>query len=719
MRARRTRSALDCTVCDSRFAGCLLPVLLAGVFCATAGAIETVTLAARPFVADSPATAFQNYFSEGRRRAASTTTAWNSDAGLSAWGPALVFPLLDRSVAANTVLGLAAPLESEGPAPALMFRTLGLYAAKTRLPFTDTPELMQAIRRNLSTIERATRNVDAFVSAPELSDWGTVGASAWVAYLELLYKDYGDLGHPGEERWPGDGARRLEQMLVRAPLAGGKGFRRDPHAEELALWPNVLAMYAFVKAYENEELVKYESAAIGTAEAVERLRNEDGSYRSGETKQDTDARANAYLAGAFVLLFKDTGDVRYRERAIALLRWLVQGAGAAAVAGDADLSAHTAYLIMLLDSVAMHADENILGRRPMRLSADVTAASRPATDAMLARLRPADFRYRELFDAVFRTLLERTPFAGGDFTYDYGDSPGCAIKVLLTASDTTVVPQIIQREARLLRWPRPRDLGEASFGVEGLFAVADRPGGADRAAAESALQRYVAITGGLAVVERYYFEWLDWFTGGGGFEYGPTVLGAHVAATQLQYAERFPRQSVVWLRPLDVGSAIIEQTSRLAWDPSRHVYRARLGSDMVVLLPNAMMILDLLQAHRLTGAAAYLTRAEETIDGLSVLWDPQRRAYFASSEQRGDNGYESLSTNSYAALALLRLFEATQKPVYRERALGVFDFIDRDLYADGIVYHHVYRGRRATGDIWCTGCNWRVLSELMELEAVK
>ena len=88
------------------------------------------------------------------------------------------------------------------------------------------------------------------------------------------------------------------------------------------------------------------------------------------------------------------------------------------------------------------------------------------------------------------------------------------------------------------------------------------------------------------------------------------------------------------------------------------------------------------------------------------------------AEQVGDNAYESLSTNSYAALALLRLSQVADKAPYRERALRIFDFINHDLYAGGVMYHHLSRGRRATGDIWCTGCNWRVLSELAELAVV-
>lgn len=680
---------------------------------------QTVTLAQRQLSPPSPAAPFQSFFVEARRLAAATTPAWTStDTDLGAWGPALVFALLDRNVPADTVLGLAGPLESEGTAPALLFRTLGLYAAKSRAPFVDTQTLMQAIDRNLHTIERATSDLEALTSGPVLSDWGSIGAGAWLAYLELLYRDYGELGRPDGGRWNAAGVRIVEQLLTRGQLPGG-GFRRDPRDEGIALWPSALAMYALVTAYENRELVTYETAAIRTAAAIESLRADDGSYYSTNAKAEKDARTNAYLAGALLLLFKDTGDAQYRERAIRILRWLTTGGGAAAVTRQANVSAHVAYVALLLDSLATQPYENLIGRRPMRGTPVLGEPSAQAVDAMAARLRPADFRYREMFDAVLHTLTERTPYKAGDFAYDYGDSPGYAASVLLTGGDRAIAPQIIQRQEQLLKWPRPRDFDEISFGSGALFAALDHPDAADGSGAEGSLRRYLLLSGSLAFVDRYYLDWLDRFTNGGGFDYGPTVIGAQIASAHLRYAERFRGQRVAWLiQPLAVGRALIGGADRAAWDATQHVYRARPDSATVWLLPNAMMILDLLQAYQLTSEAAYLTRAEEVAKGTDVLWDNERNAYFASSEQTGDDAYQSLSTNSYAALALLRLFQATHTPAYRQRALGIFDFINHDLYSAGVVYHHVYQGRRATGDIWCTGCNWRVLSELLELAAL-
>jgi hypothetical protein len=680
---------------------------------------ETVTLAQRTFGAASPAAPFQSFFADARRLAASTTPAWSSaDSDLSAWGPALIFPLLGQGVATGTVLGLAGPLEAEGTAPLLLFRTLGLYAAKSRVPFTDTPTLRNAVSRNLRTIERATRDLDTFTAGKELGGWGSIGAGAWLAYLELLYRDYFELEDADAARWNADGVRVVEQLLVRGRLPNG-GFRHDPRDEELSLWPTALAIQALVKAYENVELVKYESAAIAAAAALDGMRADDGAYFTTPAKADKDARANAYLAGGLLLLFKDTGDPEYRDRAVAVLRWLTTGAGAAASARDAALGSHVAYVVMLLDTLATQPYENILGRRPMRLTTELGGPSAKAVDSMAALLRPAGFQYHELFDAVLHTLVERVPSAKGDIAYDYGDAPGYAAGVLLDGGDKTIAPPIVAREERLLGWPRPRDVDELSFGAGALFAAHDHPDVVDAAAAERSLRRYLLLSGSLAIADRYYVDWLDWLTGGGGFEYGPTVLGAQIATTQLRYAEHFPTQRIGWfLQPLQVGRALIDGADRSAWDPAHHVYRARPDNDTIWLLPNAMMIIDLLQAHAVTHDTSSLARAEEAADGLDVLWDEQRGAYVASSEQMGDNAYESLSTNSYAALALLRLSQATEKPAYRDRALRVFDFINRDLYAGGIVYHHLYRGRRAAGDIWCTGCNWRVLSELTELGRV-
>src|SRR5437867_1205955 len=134
---------------------------------------------------------------------------------------------------------------------------------------------------------------------------------------------------------------------------------------------------------------------------------------------------------AFSSLFKAPGDAQYRNRAIAILRWL-SGPAAAAIARDPSLGVHVAYLVVLLDSLSAPGFENLLGRRPMRMTAELSAPSPQAVADMAARLHPEGFRYHEMFDAVLHTLIERVPQMDGDFAYDYGDAPGYAAAVLLT-----------------------------------------------------------------------------------------------------------------------------------------------------------------------------------------------------------------------------------------------------------------------------------------------
>jgi Glycosyl hydrolase family 76 len=686
-------------------------VLLAVCLVGTAVADQTVTLGAREFGAKSPAAPMREAFNAARRRAAATTPAWaTSTEDLSAWGPALVFPLLGSGLPNDTVLALAAQLEPNATAPELIWRTVGLYAAKSRVPFDDTPKLRAAVRRNLKAINRAAHDINTFAEARELKGWGPAGLGAWVAYLDLLFRDYFELGRPGADPWNADGLKIVNDLLARARLPDGKGFRAGPRNDELRLWPNALMLYALTKAYENEELVKYEDAAVALVESLDVLRDHSGAYFSDVAKTDMDARANAYLAGGLLRLAKDTGDAAYQERALGVLRWLTRGPGAATLAQTAALETHVGYLILLADSLATQPMENILDRRPMRIS------TAPATPLPVGDLRPADFRYKDMFDGVLETLSNHLPRQDGDFAYDYGDSPGYAAEVLLSAHQDDVAREVLGREQTLLSWPRPRNLEEMSFGARGFFAVLDRPEAFPHDGAEAALRRYVLFSGVLAMADRYYMDTIDWLTGGGGYGYGPTVIGAQIADSQLTFARVFPDDRVGWLiDPATVGRQLVDTAGTQAWDEPRHVYRVRPGDDNVWLLPNAMMVLALLKVHDMTGDAAYLARAEAVTQGLEPLWDAKHGAYFASSTQTGPDGYLSLSTNSYTALAFYRLAIATSKQPYRERAQSILDFIQRDLYSDGVVYHHFYRGRRAAGDIWCSGCNWRVLSVLREV----
>ena len=333
-----------------------------------------------------------------------------ADTDLSAWGPALIFPLLGGRGHRDGARTWPRRWRPRAPAPVLLFRTLGLYAAKSRVPFTDTPSLRQAIERNLRTIERATRDLEAFTAGRGCrAGAALVPVRGWRIW-SCCTATTSSSGIRVRQRWNADGVRIVDELLVRGRSFPDGGFRRDPRDEQLTLWPTALAIYALVKAYENEELVKYESAAMRRPRRSMRCAPTTAATSPHAAKRK-DPRANAYLAGALLLLFKDTGDAQYREPRAAILRWLTSGS-AAGGRQDASRSAQVAYLVMLLDSLATQPYENILGRRPDAARRRAGLRRGQGASTVAARLRPPDFRYREMFDAVLHTLVERVPRGG-------------------------------------------------------------------------------------------------------------------------------------------------------------------------------------------------------------------------------------------------------------------------------------------------------------------
>ena len=60
--------------------------------------------------------------------------------------------------------------------------------------------------------------------------------------------------------------------------------------------------------------------------------------------------------------------------------------------------------------------------------------------------------------------------------------------------------------------------------------------------------------------------------------------------------------------------------------------------------------------------------------------------------------------------------QETGEEAYVDKAREVMAFLMEDLYQEGIVYHHVYKGAACRGDIWCPGCNFRLLVYLDYLD---
>jgi uncharacterized protein YyaL (SSP411 family) len=75
--------------------------------------------------------------------------------------------------------------------------------------------------------------------------------------------------------------------------------------------------------------------------------------------------------------------------------------------------------------------------------------------------------------------------------------------------------------------------------------------------------------------------------------------------------------------------------------------------------------------------------------------------------------YQSLSSQNFAMLGLLCLYESTRDPKYLAAARGVLEFVVRYLHdGEGRLLHHRMDGRIAwptDPEYYCTGCNLHFL----------
>jgi hypothetical protein len=582
---------------------------------------------------------------------------------------------------------------SVAPSPAASadeeLRVLQLYRERAERPFDADPERRDAV------IEGLARVVDEARAAARRP----VFAAARAAWLHLVFRNHWDLD-PAAPGVNATGLALLDEVLGRGRAPAEGAFAADWDGAVPSRLATAMAALALAQAYENEELVRLEDVAVAAAAALE-----------GSSRADTpeDRLADALLATALLMLHKNSGDPARRAAADRVLARL----DGVAIADDAT-AAQLAIARAMRARLAGEDTRPAFGFRALRPPPAAPPAFPEDVRRRLAAL--PDARLAALFEGVYATLVVRLPRTAGDFAWDYGDSPGYAAEVLHATGRDDLVREIAARERSLVARPTPARLTEISFGVDALAAAAGDPDPAHARPAEAAWRRAVAFGALVSSFDRHYLDRLDAWTGGGGYDYGATTLSAQVALTQLAFAARRPGEALLagLLDPARVGARIAEACDRIAWSPELRLYRSGAGRDAAPsLLSNATLLLLLLRLHE-RGETGALDRAAQVASGLDALWDPVRGAYFANPAERDGGGYTSLSSNSYALLALLRLHRATGAPIHLERARAVAEFIRRDLHAGGVLHHHVHRGRPTAGDLWCPGCSWRVLAILLE-----
>lgn len=125
----------------------------------------------------------------------------------------------------------------------------------------------------------------------------------------------------------------------------------------------------------------------------------------------------------------------------------------------------------------------------------------------------------------------------------------------------------------------------------------------------------------------------------------------------------------------------------------------------------AVMMMALSKAYIITGEVSYLDRAEEVYaTSITALWDSVNDGFFSDSSHR----YKNLSGNNNFVWGLLEMYRATGKEEYLEMAERTIDYILRDLYENGIAYHHWEEGV-GRADYFCTGCNFELLANILTL----
>jgi len=148
------------------------------------------------------------------------------------------------------------------------------------------------------------------------------------------------------------------------------------------------------------------------------------------------------------------------------------------------------------------------------------------------------------------------------------------------------------------------------------------------------------------------------------------------------------------------------------------------GEQRSFCYPNPIFCLGLTLLHRITGHRSTLQEAEGIFNWMfNNLRDDRNGGYWTPyTNMVRKKGYalnlKSLSAQNYILFACLYLYEATGKELYLKEIKSLLDFIERDLYSDGLIWHDIEDGKRAdltSPEPYCIGCNLMTLYLLAEI----
>jgi len=359
--------------------------------------------------------------------------------------------------------------------------------------------------------------------------------------------------------------------------------------------------------------------------------------------------------------------------------------------------------------------------------------------------------YADLYHGVSRYLTGQVICAGcadyenGNVLPDEGDSNAyyptliysLALEGLASETELAVAAEMTGREITLIdglsesgivsALDDATQLSEVYIGIAGLLKAYEAT---RRPEYLEAIRKYFAVFAPL-VTESSSILKMDYLMNINIPWYGPTTIFGGLAGFFLQYPLSVPkaedRAGIT-----DTGIAVISKLDDLVYDPARKNFRYMPGSeDFLYLYSSVCTVQGLLRAHLITKESGYLDQAKGVMESMESLFDQESGGYlaaeydsryFAAYEKLGQTRYFQkyipLSGANYLTYTDLLLYQITREEIYLTRAARILDFIQKKLYVNGQVHHHLLNGTLETGE-YCAGCNFQLLYNIYLYDRLK
>jgi hypothetical protein len=347
--------------------------------------------------------------------------------------------------------------------------------------------------------------------------------------------------------------------------------------------------------------------------------------------------------------------------------------------------------------------------------------------------KPFTFYKEDLFDRVFHYLNQEVEFVDGRWGDSFPDSALYGIVADTLAYRMTHDPSALERAKLSKRANRadiraarksPRQMiehGEKSLmsalGI--LLAYSDLPDWELVPEAVSLINDFtelMQLLGGYIDTD-LPVAFADY--------YGLSTPSAFFFLMNLFLADFYRRHDHPVPQGKAIGTALrlLDNIRERVFDPDGPRYRFAPDEDRPYCYPNPLMILGLTMLHGLTKDPAALTEAEGIFGWLQNLKDEERGGYWTPyinrlRGQRYNLNIKSLSAQNYILFACLYLYRYTKNRWYLREMKSLLDFIERDLYYDGLIWHDIENRKRAginSLEPYCVGCNLMTLYLLMEI----